>query len=118
MESVTSSFTLSIELVGAMYEELLGYATGECNQALLVVRHPPVPPLSSRGSEVLRKLQPFLVKQEETSEWPGTVLFGHTASVSHYTFDLASARVLRNAANSLYSWLQPELPEDLCLLRP
>jgi hypothetical protein len=117
MKSSVNRYALTRDLSGTMYHELLSYAMGVCSQALLVVRHPPSLPLDGHGAEVLERLHPFLLRKIESSEWPGTKLFNHTASVFYYNFNSSCTSVIGNAADSLFSWLQPNLPEDLCLLK-
>lgn len=82
-----------------------------------MVRRPPAQSLNAHGSAVLEQLKPFLVSKSESSQWPGTELYDHTATVCTYRFDSACSSVLEKVAASLLSWLQPDLPEDLCLLR-
>jgi hypothetical protein len=48
----------------------------------------------------------------------GHAPIGHTASVSSYRLDPGLVEALAGAVAGLYQWRQPELPEDLCLLRP
>jgi hypothetical protein len=115
MKSLPKSYTINGDLSHTMYCELLTYATEVCSQALLVVRR--TLPLHGGGAKVLADLQPFLLKKRESREWPGTILSNSTASVFCYNFDSNCASILQNAAESLFSWLQPDLPEDLCLLK-
>jgi hypothetical protein len=55
---------------------------------------------------------------KEQSEWPSTMLGdGATAKVYYYNIDNNSKRVLNEESNSLFSWEQPKLPEDLCFIK-
>jgi len=65
----------------------------------------------------MKELQPFLIKKEDLSEWPGTRIAG-TAPVFTFQFNPRTARIIKETALSPFDWLQPELPEDLSLLRP
>ncbi len=97
------------------YYELLKVSLGYCNAFLLVVRDSIE--LSDDGKGLLKSLDEFLISREEKSEWPGTRLWGHTANI--YSFELCeeALQILNNAANHLFDWVQPDLPEDLCLQR-
>ena len=57
-------------------------------------------------------LQPFLIREEYTDEWPGTKLLRSKAKVRHYRLTDESLPILAEAP-SLYAWLAPNLPEDL-----
>lgn len=103
-----------VEPKGALYRDLIRHATVDCSMALLVVQ---TMALEQSGHKVLARLAPFLEDKVESSEWPGTKLYGRTASVFQYHFETESAEILAGAADGLYDWLQPSLPEDLCLLR-
>lgn len=94
---------------------MLDLAIGKCKVALLVVRHSL--PLSQNGEHALERLAPFLRQKVESSEWPGTTLLNGVASVYYYDFGVECAEALKEVTDSLYSWEQPNLPEDLCLLR-
>jgi len=98
---------------GRIYRGLLDFALGKCETALLVLG----PFLTARGQTVLAQLEPFLKQKAESSEWPGTQLLGGTAWVLRYHFTSECAEILKRAVSGLYRWLQPDFPEDLCLLR-
>ncbi len=112
-----SKFVLNLhaEPKGNLYRDLIRYAVVDCKMALLVVHK--TMPLERSGQEVLAQLEAFLMQKVESSEWPGTRLFGKTAWVFRYHFQLESAEILVGATDALYRWRQPSLPEDLCLLR-
>lgn len=82
----------------------------------MVLRHDDTPLLPG-GLRVLEALEPWLMWKTESSEWPGTVLQGHTATVWRYHLTVETAAIIKNAVSGLYDWLQPDLPEDLRLLR-
>lgn len=87
-----------------------------CDAALLVVQEDM--PFSANGQEVLRRLSPFLREAGQSAEWPGTKLLGRKGQVYHYNLVPECAGILEASVDSLYDWLQPERPEDLCFLRP
>jgi hypothetical protein len=113
MKRVT--YNLVKEPRGETYQRLIAHLSSNCYVFLLVLRHSVN--VSPSAKSVLKKLEPFLLAQSEESTWPGTVLLDETATV--YTFSLSSEAIhyLSSAAGGLFSWIQPELPEDLCLIR-
>jgi hypothetical protein len=66
---------------------------------------------------VLEEPEPFLLSRTDESEWPGTRLFDETASVSKFLLRAETVKVLGMVAEGLFEWVQPNLPEDLCILR-
>ncbi len=108
-------YDLSQDISGDAYRKLLVTASEYCDTFLLVVRKSVR--MTESAEQVLDKLQPFLLQQTEESEWPGTRLFGRSATVFRLRLNHSSSAILMEATDSLYSWLQPALPEDLCLLR-
>jgi hypothetical protein len=110
--SVTLTQTLDIiaEPVGQTYRALLAFAQRWSGSFSLVWRHQ----LSFDASAVSveETLRPFLISESQTSEWPGTKLIGHLATVRTYRFSPASARELA-IADGLFAWQSPARPEDL-----
>ena len=108
-------YRIAREPAGERYRSLIdaGLRFGE---TLLLVERPRIG-LEKKGSELLAKLEPHLIDVTQQSEWPGTVLLDHTATVYRYRFNFASAQVLKDETDRLYNWVQPELPEDPCILR-
>ena len=72
--------------------------------------------------ELAEKLKPFLKQETIGLEWPGTLLAepegGEGANIYQYRLIPESGQILKSVANGLYDWVRPELPEDLCLMRP
>lgn len=108
-------FTIATELQGNLYQRLLDYAVQECAVALLVV-HPSLR-LSAEGEKVLHQLAEYLKEKAGSSVWPGTELLTEVAHVYYYHLSPECVGILKDAAAGLYSWQQPHLPEDLCLLK-
>jgi hypothetical protein len=103
-------FDIVAEPKGQTYIDLLNFAASRCESFSLVWREQ----IRFEGSayEMKYALKPFLVSNVKTDEWPGTKLIGHEAIVCQYRVEDESVKIL-HAAGSLYSWLQPGLPEDL-----
>lgn len=73
--------------------------------------------LEPTGDAVLRRIEPALVRREVRNSWPGTTLFESSATVATYRLTTDVVAALTTATSGLYGWQQPDLPEDLCLLR-
>lgn len=111
-----TEYTFVREPRGLIYRNLLDFSVDECSAALLVARSDV--DLGPNAKVVMESLGPFLLSETESHMWPGTVLHGGaTALVMTYRLDHASVALLTEAADGLYDWIQPDLPEDLCLLR-
>ena len=101
---------------GELYRSLIEVGRQFASRVILVV-HPNLD-LSDPAQAVLDRLQPWLESSEVGTEWPGTMLLGgETARVDEYALAQESYQVIAEAADHLYAWMQPELPEDLSLLR-
>ena len=109
------NYTPHEEPKGDTYRRLLDASLEYCNVFLLVTRSYPELDESAKG--LLEGLQPFFIGRTEESEWPGTELFGSTATVHRFRLTPESVTVLGDATGRLYSWEHPGLPEDLCLIR-
>jgi hypothetical protein len=110
------TYTIAHPLPSKLYEDILDYAIGKSATFLLVVRDSLG--LSSRATELLERLRSSLVKDRRGSRWPGTELIKGTARIVEYTYTRESKDILKQVAKDLYDWKQPDLPEDLCLLKP
>ena len=104
------------EPTGEVYRRLLTRSLTSCDMGLLVTRSRRK--LHESGSRVLQRLDPFLVSRREESSWPGTTLLDHTATVLRFRWCPETQAVLGSAAEGLYRWREPRLPEDPCLFRP
>lgn len=110
-----NTYNLLIEPSNQDYYDLLDYASAECKYALVAIRD--TIQLNSKGQEVLEKLSKYLYEEKQADEWPGTKLLNSQARIFQFHYVPGSAEILKGAVSSLYKWLQPDLPEDLCLLR-
>lgn len=111
-----TTYNLGKEPVGDVYQKLIEHASSECGFALLVVRDSLR--IADSGQSVLKRLETFLRSATREDEWPGTKLLGASKAML-YKYELANkvAEILKAEVHSLYEWIQPERPEDLCLLR-
>jgi hypothetical protein len=103
--SARKTYDLMDEPVGADYRALLNCALANCDTAVLSVDAER--PLDDAGQELVERLRPRLAS--ETS-------LGSTR-LMRLRFDREGAELLAEAAPSLFSWQQPDRPENLSLLR-
>lgn len=115
MQPELERYTLGDEPTGRAYRALLDYALGTCNSALVVVRSADE---SEAAKAILERLRPYVISERRESRWPGTELLDDTASVVKFRYDRAVADVLKMGTDHLFGWIEPGLPEDLCLIRP
>jgi hypothetical protein len=103
-------FDIVAEPKGQTYIDLLNFAASRCVSFSLVWRDQFK--FEQSAYEIKRTLKRFIISNDRTDEWPGTRLIGHEAIVRRYRVADESVRLL-HVAGALYSWLQPNLPEDL-----
>lgn len=92
------------------YKDLLDFVGKYSQSFSLIVREPDQSVNAMKFIESLRK---FLIKTEMVSEWPGTKLIGASAKRSTFKVMDETIKILRDSANNLSSWIEPDLPEDL-----
>lgn len=109
------TYNLLFEPSNQDYYDLLDYASAECRYALVVIRD--TIQINVEGMEVLKRLSTYLYREKQTDEWPGTKLINRQARILEYHYVPEVVEILKTAVTRLYKWLQPDLPEDLCLLR-
>ncbi|RDC49142.1 hypothetical protein DVA85_25310 [Acinetobacter sp. RIT592] len=99
---------------GRGYKEFIDLAASLSDKFLLVERND----MSSSDNliNVLKKLESSLIEMKEESEWASAMLTESTVKVYYYKIDDNSKNVLKEEVNSLFSWEQPNLPEDLCFI--
>jgi hypothetical protein len=123
-----SLYDIAVEPRGDTYRKLLAASLSHCAEFLFV----DVPSrrkgtiksaFEASARAVVRELEPFLLRVERSMSWPGTVLSEHPgldvrAYVYRFRFEPKSLLVLTRVADRLYAWRWPDLPADLCLIRP
>jgi hypothetical protein len=117
MSQVIRRHRLARTLRGERYKELVRYAVEHDFILGLVVRHQLRQ--SPNLARVLRRLEPWQLDRELVYAWPGTRLGESTGGADLLTFQctLHSGEVLTSEAESLWQWVQPDLPEDMCFFR-
>jgi hypothetical protein len=100
---------------GETYRALLRFAAARCQTFSLVWRDQLA--FKPAALDIAAVLEPYLVAHFHTDTWPGTHLLGHKAAVRQYRLEPATLAVLE-AAEGLYSWQAPDLPEDIAFYMP
>ena len=109
-----SMYTICTPVEGALYRDLLAFVSDQGYLGMLI--EPPYPLLSENARAVLNKLHPY--ERIRATSWPGTTLLQEEATVNKFLLTRGAVDVLTDATPSLLGWVAPELPEDLCVLRP
>jgi hypothetical protein len=110
-----ATYQCLVEPCDASYRDLLSTSLRCCGRVGLVIRD--TLPTSARLHTLIRELEADLETADERNEWPGTRLIGGLATVYEYRWNHKTSALVGHAATGLYSWVQPDLPEDLHLYR-
>ncbi|TGL16877.1 hypothetical protein [Leptospira meyeri] len=94
--------------------EIIGKCLPNCNKFIFVVR--PELGIGELGKKFIEDLASKILEINTRNKWPGTELIGDEAIVYKAKFDSDSARIITKYSHDLFSWVQPNLPEDLCFL--
>jgi len=108
-------YSLNNNPEGQVYKELLDIAFDACDEFILVQR--PDMDFEESAQRIIKLLEPFLIEKKKSRSWPGTTLLEQIADVYRYRADKEAQKILLEATESLYSWVQPKLPEDLCFFK-
>jgi hypothetical protein len=71
--------------------------------------------LDDRAKTVIAALEPFLLSCVETTRTPGSISL-NPVTLCTYRLTYEPARILADASDRLYDWVEPQLPQDLCFL--
>lgn len=112
MDPIAPYFFLS-EPRGRAWRDLLEAGLESTSAGLVVVR--PEATLSAEGARCVAALAAFQVRAPPGA-WPGEALT--TGEILRFAYGPDTLTLLLEASDGPYDWVQPELPEDLCLLRP
>lgn len=95
------------------YIELLEELLKISNKFSFVIRSDYI--ITEAETIILNLFEKYLLLETEVDAWPGTILlYGKKARIFYYSFTKESSDFLKKISNSLYEWLHPEKPEDLC----
>jgi hypothetical protein len=109
-----AEFEIVREPRGRAFKDLIAHSLTSCDEFLIALTHRQ---LSDHAQDTLKELNQYLITCEEVTEYPAGVLPWGTIQVCRYLLSPGSAQVLQNAATGLYDWVEPDLPNDLCLMR-
>jgi hypothetical protein len=100
---------------GEKYKDFIKFAINNSERFILVERND-----MDKGSNIallLKALDPYLISIEYGNEWPGTNLMGNNAKIYYFNSHSQCSEILLKFSNSIFSWVQPNLLEDLCFLK-
>jgi hypothetical protein len=109
-------FDIISEPVDNTYQQLLAKCHAYSATVMLVVRD--LDYLSPVACGLLERIHDWNIGKDKRSDWPGTIIKNFLATIYTYRCDPGLLTELQTVATRLYQWVQPELPEDLCFLRP
>ena len=95
----------------SVYRNLINLAFDLCDKFILVERKDI--DFNGNAKSILEKLEVNLIEVKEQSSWAGNKLGDSTAYVYHYNTDSHAREIISEVSDSLYSWVQPNYPEDL-----
>jgi hypothetical protein len=107
-------YTIVGEPRGTTLASLLRESTRFCDHFLFALTDMV---LSLEGQRVLEVLAPFLINCGEAKEYPAGTLPWGTIRICRYSMTSESAQLLEAATDHLFGWQEPDLPNDLCLMR-
>ena len=96
------------------YPELLSLSEKEYDCFSLVWR--PDAEFNGNALEFENHLNPFLIKTEKSSEWPGTTVYGPPSKINYYKVNKQSLGVLAKV-KSIFELISPNYPEDLAFYK-
>ncbi len=108
-------YVLKNEPSPSAFCDILDYGVGKCGSLLLVIQ--PLNRMSPDGVAVLKKLEPYLAEKKVTNKWPGHKMSAGNALVHKYKYEDPFVKAIQDINDHLYGWLQPNFPEDICLMR-
>ncbi|ADL52271.1 hypothetical protein [Clostridium cellulovorans] len=101
---------------GEVYRDLIDLAFEICDTFILVVRNDIS--TTENVDYVLEKLNPSLKEVKKQFQWASIIVCSDiSASVYYYHTDDNAKKILKESANSLHQWVQPNLPEDLSFIK-
>lgn len=101
---------------GSAYEALIDYAMEHASYFAIAIREQPGHYASS-VRKVTSRLQPFLFARRSYEDLQSRSAIAYSPGEYYiYSCSKAAGDILKETADSLYSWVHPELPEDLCFL--
>ncbi|MBU3184889.1 stage III sporulation protein AH [Clostridium estertheticum] len=99
-----------------VYKDLIDLAFEVCDTFILVVRESIF--FNQNADYLLEELESSLKEVKEQYEWPGIISAGgKPAKIYYYNTDINARTIIKTVTNSLHSWVQPDLPEDLSFIK-
>ncbi|WP_210367763.1 hypothetical protein [Bacillus sp. REN3] len=94
------------------YEQLMNVLCRCSDQFYFVTRKE-----LSYNQGTLGLFMPFMIQTFKTKKWANTITKGPAAQVYVFAANKETCILLKQAANSLYDWVAPKLPEDLTFMK-
>lgn len=97
---------------GEVYRELIDALCTDSDQFYFITRKE-----LRYNPQILAQFEPYIIKTYQTKEWANTLTRGPAAIVYVMASNPETSQLLQQAADSLYDWVAPNLPEDLTFLK-
>ncbi|MFK4438802.1 leucine-rich repeat domain-containing protein [Paenibacillus sp. RC21] len=114
-------FELYSDVRGTAYERLIDYAMERAHTFMLGVHEWETEDMdidfdtTIMFKELLQQLNPFLLSTHSYEEMRGKHAVAYTQGTFYrYQCTPAAGELLKRASSSLFSWMHPKVPEDLC----
>jgi hypothetical protein len=98
-----------------IFQEILLLGLNECNYILLITRN--LLGRSIKLESLLKELKINWIAEKEVTHWPGTTIDSDIAKMYIYSYDNFVLSTLLKYGPNQNDWIQPNLPEDICLMR-
>lgn len=106
---------LSADFSPSKWRDVLDFLWPKAHSMMVVIQESN--PQEGTIQDFVSRMGQDLLGDEQCQSWPGTVLLDGTARCLRYLCTPRSRDIILSATDSLFSWLQPQLPEDLSLFR-
>lgn len=101
---------------GKRYKQLIDFLSKHCNRFAFVEDRRMMDIEEERLTYIhnmIAYIDEHLVERKIQQEWETTKLVDDTAYVFYFNLNHATKQFLKDHSNSLFDWINPELPEDL-----
>lgn len=108
--------TIDENLKGKRYKQLIDFLSKHCNRFAFVEDRRMMDIEEERLAYIhnlITYIEEHLIETKIQKEWETTRLVDDSAYVFYFNFNNVTKQFLKDNSNSLFGWINPELPEDL-----
>ena len=107
-------------LEGKRYQQLIELLARRCNRFAFVENRQLMDDEELRLAiveELIAEIEDQIIERKIQRQWETTALGEGTAYVFYFLLNNSTAQYLKERSDSLFGWINPELPEDLMFYR-